>query len=89
MTVPWREQNVRHQYMFQGRSIYMFKGQLDNDAHFLFGTLVCFDWVAHIKGRRPFQWILADIHQRAGDAHLGALLADHLYDSDLMPPDLQ
>ena len=66
----WGEQNVRHQYMFQGRSIYMFKGQLDNDAHFLFGTLVCFDWVAHIKGRRPFQWILADIHQRAGDGQL-------------------
>ena len=66
----WEEQNTLHQHMFRGRSIYMFKGQRDNDAHFLFGTLVCFDWVAHIKDRRPFQWILANIHQRAGDGQL-------------------
>ena len=66
----WEEQDTLHQHMFQGRSIYMFKGQLDNDAHFLFGTLVCFDWVAHISDRRPIQWILADIHKRAGDGQL-------------------
>ena len=66
----WEEQDALHQHMFQGRSIYMFKGQLDNDAHFLFGTLVCFDWIAHIEARRPFQWILADIHRRAGDGQL-------------------
>ena len=66
----WEEQDALHQHMFQGRSIYMFKGQLDNDAHFLFGTLVCFDWIARINDRRPFQWILADIHQKAGDGQL-------------------
>ena len=66
----WEEQDVLHQHMFRGRSIYMFKGQLDNAAHFLFGTLVCFDWIARIRGRRPIQWILADIHQKAGDAKL-------------------
>ena len=66
----WEEQDTVHQHMFRGRSVYMFKGQLDNDAHFLFGTLVCFDWVAHLKGRKLFQWILADIHQRAGDGQL-------------------
>ena len=66
----WEEQDALHQHMFKGRSIYMFKGQLDNDAHFLFGTLVCFDWIARINDRRPFQWILADIHKRAGDGQL-------------------
>ena len=66
----WEEQDALHQHMFQGRSIYMFKGQLDNDAHFLFGTLVCFDWIARINERRPFQWILDGIHQKAGDGQL-------------------
>ena len=70
LSPAWDEQNTFHQRMFRGRSIYMFKGQFENDAHFLFGTLVCFDWVARIEDRHPFQWILADIHQKAGDAQL-------------------
>ena len=66
----WEEQNSLHQRMFKGRSIYMFRGQLENDAHFLFGTLVCFDWVARIDDKRPFQWVFADIHQRAGGGQI-------------------
>ena len=66
----WEEQDTLHQRMFRGGSIYIFKGQLDNGAHFLFGTLVCFDWIAHVESKKPFQWILADIHQRAGDGQL-------------------
>ena len=66
----WEEQDSLHQHMFQGRSIHMFKGRLDNDAPFLFGTLVCFDWVARINDQRPFQWVFADIHKRAGDGQL-------------------
>ena len=66
----WEEQNTLHQRMFRGGSIYIFKGRLDNGAHFLFGTLVCFDWVADVESQKPFQWILADIHQRAGDGQL-------------------
>ncbi len=66
----WEEQDALHQHMFWGRSIYMFQGQLDNDAHFLFGTLVCFDWIARIPDRKPFQWILADLHTRAGEGQL-------------------
>ena len=66
----WEERDTVHQRMFQGSSIYMFKGQLDNDAHFLFGTLVCFDWVARVRGRRPFQWIFTEIHKKAGEGQL-------------------
>ena len=51
----WEERDIVHQHMFKGRSIYMFKGQLENDAHVLFGTLVCFDWiVAHRRIADPF-----------------------------------
>ena len=66
----WEERDTTHQKMFQGGSIYLFKGKLDNGAHFLFGTLVCFDWIAHIKNRLAFQWIFEGIHQKAGDRQL-------------------
>lgn len=61
----WEEMNIAHQHMFCGSSVYMFKGRFENDAPFRFGTLVCFDWIASIAARKPFQWILNDLHQQA------------------------
>ena len=61
----WAEMNIRHEHMFRGSSVYVFKGFLENGAPFRFGTLVCFDWIAPINGRTPSQWILSDLHEQA------------------------
>lgn len=61
----WEEMNISHQHMFCGSSVYVFKGRLENGAPFRFGTLVCFDWIATVGTRMPFQWILSDLHQQA------------------------
>ena len=66
----WPEMNIAHQHMFNGRSVYVFKGRFENGAPFRFATLVCFDWIATVGERRPFEWILADLHNQANDAQL-------------------
>ena len=66
----WTEQNVHHQQMFRGGSVYVFKGLLQNGAPFRFSTLVCFDWIATISARTPSQWILADVHEQADGGQL-------------------
>lgn len=65
----WEEMNIEHQHMFPGRSVYMFRGRFENNAPFRFGTLVCFDWIATIAARRPFQWILNDLHEQANNGN--------------------
>ena len=61
----WTELNVHHQQMFRGKSIYVFKGYLENGVPFRFSTLVCFDWIASVSTQTPWQWILDDVHQQA------------------------
>jgi hypothetical protein len=54
----WVERNVRYQSMFRGRSVFIFKGQFDNAASwYRFCSLLCFDWVADIDGKRVWQWV--------------------------------
>ena len=66
----WTELNVHHQQMFRGRSVYVFKGLLQNGVPFRFSTLVCFDWIATISDRTPSHWILADLHHQADGGQL-------------------
>ena len=66
----WEEATCTHQKMFSGRSIYIFKGQLENGTHVLFGILVCFDWIKPIYGKTPIQWILQTVQDKAGDGQL-------------------
>ena len=66
----WPEMDVHHEHMFRGSSVYVFKGLLENDAPFRFGTLVCFDWIASVRGRTPSRWILADLHNQATGSHI-------------------
>ena len=62
----WEERNTCHQRMFEGRSVYVFKGRRANNSHFLFGALVCFDWIARPGDRSTLQWILEALQRNAG-----------------------
>jgi hypothetical protein len=66
----WPEMNISHQHMFNGRSVYVFKGRFENNAPFRFATLICFDWVATVDAQMPFEWILSDLHNKAAGAQL-------------------
>lgn len=67
----WEEQDTLHQRMFKGRSVYMFRGQRENGTPFLFGTLVCFDWIAQATDdTRVLDCLLEQVHQEAGALQL-------------------
>jgi hypothetical protein len=66
----WEEMNIRHEQMFRGSSIYLFKGVLENGAPYRFATLVCFDWIATVGTQTALQWILGDLQQQAAGNQL-------------------
>ena len=52
--------------MYQGRSIYVFKGNHSNaDAVYQFATLICFDWIASSDTKRMWEWLLKGTQTRA------------------------
>lgn len=59
------EQNVPCQDMFLGKSVFLFKGKLENGTSFHFSTLVCFDWIATVAGKKSWRWVIEDLHQQA------------------------
>lgn len=70
LSAAWEEENVCHEKMFRGRSIYVFKGKFENGGYFLFCTLICFDWIARIGNLDTFEWLLHGIHNEAGSGQL-------------------
>lgn len=73
LSPAWVELNVSHMSMYQGRSIFVFKGKYSNaDVPYLFATLLCFDWIGAKDSKRMWEWLLDGIATRAGQ--LGALL---------------
>ncbi|MFN0063214.1 MAG: hypothetical protein ACKVPX_11965 [Myxococcaceae bacterium] len=62
----WIELNVQHQSMFQGRSVFVFKGMFDNNVSpYQFCSLLCFDWVADVAGQRVWRWVVTSLGQKA------------------------
>jgi hypothetical protein len=66
----WAEMDTTCQDMFRGQSVYLFKGQLDNDVPYRFGTLVCFDWIATVGTKKTCRWILGSMQEQATDYQL-------------------
>jgi hypothetical protein len=67
MHPAWEEMDVSYQHMFQGRSLFIFKGQLNNGVPYRFGALICFDWIATVEAKKSYRWILEELqHQAAG-----------------------
>ena len=69
LSPAWPEQNVPYQDMFHGKSIFTFKGPLDNGTQYRFSTLVCFDWIASIDSQKPWRWVVDGLRQQAAQAH--------------------
>ena len=65
----WPEARGENQRMFKGESIYLFRGHRTHGEAFIFGTLVCFDWIAP-TAPRPYERILAATHSEANEAQL-------------------
>ena len=62
----WVERNVQYQSMFQGKSVFVFKGMFDNNASpYQFCSLLCFDWVADVNGQRVWRWVVTNLGQKA------------------------
>lgn len=73
LSPAWVERDVSYRSMYQGRSIYVFKGDHSNaDASYQFATLLCFDWIGTTDAKRIWQWLLEGIAARAGQ--IGAIL---------------
>jgi hypothetical protein len=73
LSPAWIELDVQCMSMYQGRSIYVFKGIHSNaDAPYQFATLLCFDWIGSTDAKRMWEWLLEGIATRAGQ--LGGIL---------------
>jgi hypothetical protein len=69
----WIELDLNYDSMYQGRSIYLFKGvHADCAVPYRFATLLCFDWIGVSNGRRMWQWLLKGIDDVA--APIGAVM---------------
>lgn len=67
LSPAWVELNVEYMSMYQGRSIYVFKGVHSNaDVPYQFATLLCFDWIGKADAKRMWEWLLEGIGARAG-----------------------
>jgi hypothetical protein len=64
----WPEQAIQYQAMFQGQSVFTFKGQLENGSPYRFSTLVCFDWIATVANQKSWRWVVDHLRQQAQQA---------------------
>jgi hypothetical protein len=66
LSPAWVELDVSYMSMYQGRSVYVFKGIHSNaDASYQFATLLCFDWIGSTEAKRMWEWLLEGITTRA------------------------
>ena len=65
----WAEASGECQRMFRGGSVYLFRGQRSNGEQFIFGTMICFDWIAATTPRL-YERILEETHKKAKGAQL-------------------
>ena len=68
----WPEMDIAYQQMFQGNTVYTFKGLLKNQVPFRFCSLICFDWIAEVQAKKIWEWVLDDLNREALQA--GGLL---------------
>lgn len=48
----WPENNIAYARMHEGRTVYVFKGRFSNTVPCRFLSLICFDWIGLLGGRR-------------------------------------
>ena len=61
------ERDVSFMSMYQGRSVFVFKGDFSNvDATYRFATFLCFDWIGKRGEKRLWEWLLDGLNTLAG-----------------------
>ena len=63
------EQGTQHQWMFEGKSMFLFRGRRANEEVFTFATMICFDWIAPTNPT-PGLRLLAEAHRSAGESQI-------------------
>ncbi|MGA8611828.1 MAG: hypothetical protein WB760_08955 [Xanthobacteraceae bacterium] len=61
----WAEQSVHYKNMFHGRSIFIFRGRLENGALYRFSILICFDWIATVDNKLLWYHVLENLAKQA------------------------
>ena len=61
----WPEQNVRNSTMFQGNSVFIFKGNYETVGQYRFGVLVCYDWIATVEDQKPWRAMIETLSRHA------------------------
>jgi hypothetical protein len=62
------ELDVQCKAMFRGESVYVFTGAFTNQSTYRFCSLVCFDWVGPVGGKKVWQWMVEGLGQLANAA---------------------
>jgi hypothetical protein len=61
LSPSWPEANARHQSMFQGSVIRVFRAQFDNGVPCRFLSVLCFDWVGRQNGSPVLEGLLEQL----------------------------
>lgn len=62
------ELDVQCKAMFRGESVYVFTGAFENQSTYRFCSLVCFDWVGSVGGKKVWQWVVEELGALANAA---------------------
>lgn len=55
------EEDVADSRMFKGNSVFVFRGQFDDERPYRFAVLVCFDWIGDVNGQRPWRAVVEEL----------------------------
>jgi hypothetical protein len=61
LSPAWPEQNCDDAAMFRGKSVWVFRGKLDDDTAYRFCTLICYDWIGPPAGAKNWSSIFAQL----------------------------
>ena len=62
------ELDVQCKAMFRGESVYVFTGAFANQSTYRFCSLVCFDWVGPVGGKKVWRWVVEGLGALANAA---------------------
>lgn len=57
----WPEQQFDDAAMYRGKSVWVFRGKLDDDTYFRFCTLICFDWIGPATGDKNWKSVFQQL----------------------------
>ena len=61
----WPEKDIANSRMIRGNTVFLFKGNYENQTPYRFAVLVCFDWIASANGLTPWQALVHKLSNQA------------------------